>query len=126
MLFSFVMYKSSPSNINKYIEENSSSEKEYFTFDEVCELIQAKNKIAKEKEADEIFNYLAGNKQYLTKNRIIEEFKDKKIGMTEDEIKEMFNYIMHKDYQNDNNSNVTTPSNTITRDDFRNFYTFFK
>ena len=89
-------------------------------------MIQAKNKIAKEKEADEIFNYLAGNKQYLTKNRIIEEFKDKKIGMTEDEIKEMFNYIMHKDYQNDNNSNVTTPSNTITRDDFRNFYTFFK
>ena len=58
LLFSFVMYKNSAEEINKYIENQTKIDQEEFDFDEVCEMVNLKLKASKEKEADEVFNYI--------------------------------------------------------------------
>ena len=65
LLFSFVMYKSSSGDINQFIEEQTSPDKEFFTFDEVCKLVNFKIKVAKDKEADE-----QGDESYKPGNRV--------------------------------------------------------
>ena len=42
ILFSFVMYKGSSSEINEFIETKTLKEKEYYTFDDVCDLVKEK------------------------------------------------------------------------------------
>ena len=58
ILFSFIMYKNSAGDINKYIDENTNPEQEEYTFEDVCELINSKIQESKIREADEIFNYI--------------------------------------------------------------------
>ena len=62
LLFSFCMYKNSASDINEYIETETDPDKEEFDFDIVCLLVNQKLKSAKNKDADEIFNYMITNK----------------------------------------------------------------
>ena len=44
LLFSFVMYKNSASDINNYIEEQINPEQEEFSFNEVCDFVNLKLK----------------------------------------------------------------------------------
>ena len=98
ILFSFVMYKSSSSEINQFIEEITSMDQDEFTFQEVCQLVFYKNKAAKAKEAEEVYDYfLQGNKDNrhkLTEKDIQNEFKNYGVGATEDEIKEMIGFML--------------------------------
>ena len=130
MLFSFVMYKSPPSEINDYIEEQTSPEQELFTFEEVCKLVQYKIKAAKEKEAEELFNYLTSNKQELTKDKIKKAFDDNQIGLTEEEIKEMIQFMVEKEpdiesYENEETTKADEKL-TVNKDSFKAFYTDIK
>ena len=58
ILFSFVMYKFSASDINDFIETRTLKEKELYTFDDVCDLVKEKLLESKERDADELFNYI--------------------------------------------------------------------
>ncbi|MCQ2821491.1 MAG: hypothetical protein MJ252_29895 [archaeon] len=95
MLFSFVMYKTSPNEINEYIERQTAPDQELFSYEEVCRLVQIKFKKAKEKEADEIFSYLSSNKSELTKAKIKKAFEDNGVQMNEEEIKEMMQFMIN-------------------------------
>ena len=62
LLFSFILYKSGSGEINQFIEEQTSEDQEFFTYDEVCRMINFKLRSAKEKESDELFGFIASNK----------------------------------------------------------------
>ena len=67
ILFSFVMYKYSASEINEFIESRTLKEKEFYSFDDVCDLVKEKLLESKERESDELFNYIV-NKNRLSEN----------------------------------------------------------
>lgn len=122
MLFSFVMYKQSSGEINRFIEEETSPSQEFFTFDEVCSLVKYKLRAAKEKESDEIFNYFnvgkSENCNKLTEHDIEKAFANYEIDMKPEEIKEMMRF-MNGDFEGkDKDSSVK-----VTRAQFKKFYT---
>jgi uncharacterized protein YneF (UPF0154 family) len=97
ILFSMVMYKSSASDINQFIEEQTSPEKEWFNYDEVCKLVKLKHKFAKEKEAEEVYNFLCGNAHKLTEESIKAGFDAYGVGVSAEEIQEMMKYMIAPD-----------------------------
>ena len=97
ILFSMVMYKSSASDINQFIEEQTSPEKEWFNYDDVCKLVKLKHKFAKEKEAEEVFNFLGGNAHKLTEESIKAGFDAYGVGVSVEEIQEMMKYMIAPD-----------------------------
>lgn len=97
ILFSMVMYKSSASDINQFIEEQTSPEKEWFNYDEVCKLVKLKHKFAKEKEAEEVYNFLCGNAHKLTEESIKAGFDAYGVGVSVEEIQEMMKYMIAPD-----------------------------
>ena len=99
LLFSFIMYKSSPSEINEYIDSKETNGKELFTFDDVCDLITEKFEEAKESDADELYDYIVNNKNdssKITKKQISNAFQSCNIDLDEKEIDKMIDYIKHK------------------------------
>ena len=103
LLFSFVMYKNSAEEINKYIENQTKPEQEEFDFDEVCEMVNLKLKASKEKEADEVFNYICqkNDNHFLRENDFVRAFKNNEIDISLKEIKEMMKFIANHKNQND-------------------------
>jgi uncharacterized protein YneF (UPF0154 family) len=97
ILFSMVMYKSSASDINQFIEEQTSPEKEWFNYDDVCKLVKLKHKFAKEKEAEEVYNFLCGNAHKLTEESIKAGFDAYGVGVSVEEIQEMMKYMIAPD-----------------------------
>ena len=97
ILFSMVMYKSSASDINQFIEEQTSPEKEWFNYDDVCKLVKLKHKFAKEKEAEEVYNFLCGNSHKLTEENIKAGFDAYGVGVSKEEIQEMMKYMIAPD-----------------------------
>ena len=97
ILFSMVMYKSSASDINQFIEEQTSPEKEWFNYDDVCKLVKLKHKFAKEKEAEEVYNFLCGNAHKLTEESIKAGFDAYGVGVSVEEIQEMMKYMVAPD-----------------------------
>jgi hypothetical protein len=95
MLFSFVMYKNSATDINQYIEEQYGPDKEEFDFDEVCDLVNSKLKASKVNEADEIFTYITGksDSNYLKKSDLKKAFATYNIEVSPKELDEMMKYI---------------------------------
>ena len=75
ILFSFVMYKFSASDINSFIE-NVMGDKELFSFEDVCDLVNMRLQDAKEREAEELFNNLENKNENakLKKGDLIEAF----------------------------------------------------
>ena len=135
LLFSFIMYKSSPSDINEYIDSKESNGKELYSFDDVCDLINEKLEEAKEKDADELYDYIVNNKNdnsKINKKQIKNAFDSCNIDLDEKEIDKMIDYIKHekkngegenlekeeKDKTNDGNKE----NNYITREEFKEFY----
>ena len=99
LLFSFVMYKYSAYDINKYIETKTTPNQEIFTFDEVCYLINEKLKEARERESDELFNYIAKNKGESGKmsNKDLEKiYKNYELGVDVKELDKMIEYMIKK------------------------------
>lgn len=119
MLFSFIMYKSSSSDINQFIEEQTSEDQEFFTFEEVCRLVNYKLKNAKDKEADEIFSYMASgkNENYLTESEITKAFQGFEIDASEKEIKEMMKFIVGEEKEGSNEKIK------VSKEQFKKFYT---
>ena len=98
LLFSFIMYKYSASDINQFIESRTLKEKELYSFDDVCDLIKEKLIESKERDSDELFNYIVNNKEKnkMTKKQLVEAFKGNDIDVDEKEFDKMLDYMMRK------------------------------
>ena len=102
ILFSFVMYKSSSSEINEFIASKTASDKEYYSFDDVCDLVKEKLSDSKSRESDELFDYIVNNKNNkseinrMTKKQLMNAFEENEIHIDPNEIDEMLEY-MNKD-----------------------------
>ena len=143
LIFSFVMYKYSANEINKYIESKMNPDQEVFTFDETCFLINEKLKEARERESDELFNYIAKNKgesSKVTRNDLDKIFHNYDLGIEEEELDKMIDYMIKKNdnenedlYVEENEDNYDTidkkkearnkNSKFVTRNQFKKFYT---
>ena len=133
ILFSFVMYKGSSSEINEFIETKTLKEKEYYTFDDVCDLVKEKLTEAKSKESDELFDYIVSNKNNknesntMTKKQLINAFEENEIHIEPYEIDEMLEY-MNKDEgaeveENEDDEDMKEKKfNDVGRFEFKKFY----
>ena len=135
LLFSFIMYKSSSSDINEYIDSRESNGKEFYSFDEVCDLINGKFEEAKEKDADELYDYIVNNKNdsnKMSKKQIKSAFESCNIDLDDKEIDKMIYFIKHKkkngeeeneeNEEKENASSGNKENNYITRGEFKEFY----
>ena len=141
LLFSFIMYKYSAYDINKYIESKTSPNQEIFTFDEVCYLINEKLKEARERESEELFNYIAKNKgesSKITKNDLVKIFENYELGVGDEELDKMIDYMNKKNDNEHDEFNVEENEEEedeqkkkdeklkpkfVTRSQFKKFYT---
>ena len=134
LLFSFIMYKSSPSDINEFIDSKISNEKELFSFDDVCDLIQEKYEEAKENDADELYDYIVNNKSddsKINKKQISNAFKSVNIDLDDKEIDKMIDFIKHKKKNGEEEkeeekiqkkTSEVAENNYISRNEFKDFY----
>ena len=123
LLFSFIMFKSSAGEINKYIEDTISPSQELFDLDELYLLIKLKLKEAKEKEADELIYAINGNEtsEIVKESDFLKILQKHKIDMNEKDVKEMFQY-MNDDINEEINNNTNKKESTITIEKLKNFY----
>ncbi len=123
LLFSFIMFKSSAGEINKYIEDTISPSQELFDLDELYLLIKLKLKEAKEKEADELIYAINGNEtsEIVKESDFLKILQKHKIDMNEKDVKEMFQY-MNDDINEEINNNTNKKESTITTEKLKNFY----
>ena len=123
LLFSFIMFKSSAGEINKYIEDTISPSQELFDLDELYLLIKLKLKEAKEKEADELIYAINGNEtsEIVKESDFFKILQKHKIDMNEKDVKEMFQY-MNDDINEEINNNTNKKESTITTEKLKNFY----
>ena len=101
ILFSFIMYKYSASDINEFIESRTLKEKELYNFDDVCDLVKEKLNESKERDSDELFNYIVNSKEKnkMTKKQLVEAFKGNDIDVDEKEIDKMLDYMRRKNLE---------------------------
>ena len=152
LLFSFVMYKYSAKDINEYIDEQLEQmgmepDKENFTFDEVCALINKKLEHARERESDELFDYISSKKnqrEKITKKELENIFSNYKLGVEEEDLDKMLNYMVNNDETEPNDELLMEENeddeddelnnkiketkkkkkiNSVTREQFKKFYT---
>ena len=123
LLFSFIMFKCSAGEINKYIEDTISPSQELFDLDELYLLIKLKLKEAKEKEADELIYAINGNEtsEIVKESDFLKALQKHKIDMNEKDVKEMFQY-MNDDINEEINNNTNKKESTITTEKLKNFY----
>ena len=128
ILFSFVMYKFSASDINSFIE-NVMGDKELFSFEDVCDLVNMRLQDAKEREAEELFNNLENKNENakLKKGDLIEAFHNNGIEVEEKEVDQMMQYMEKMDEkeneeeenQEEKKTNKNAGEKHITRDQFK-------
>ncbi len=132
ILFSFVMYKYSASDINEFIESKTLKEKELYTFDDVCDLIKEKMLETKERESDELFNYIVNNKKDKTeinkmnKKQLKNAFEENEIIVEDSELDKMIEYMQKKEMEEedeDENQNKDRKPDEIDRNAFKKFFT---
>jgi len=56
-LYSFVLYKSSPKDINEFITELFGKQND-FSYDDLCKCVYHKIKLAREKESDDLCTFI--------------------------------------------------------------------
>ena len=135
ILFSFIMYKYSASDINDFIESRTLKEKELYNFDDVCDLIKEKLAESKERDSDELFNYIVNNKNEnskMTKKQLKDAFDSNHIDVDEKEIDKMIEYMKRKQVEenemgldgeeNEEEKKKATLSKDISRSQFKQFY----
>ena len=120
LLFSFIMFKSSAGEINKYIEDTISPTQEFFDLEELNLLIQLKLKEAKMREANELLYAINGNEnsEIVKESDFMKALQKHKIDMNEKDIKEMFQYING----DENLSKSNKKENFVSTEKFKNFY----
>ena len=149
LVFSFVMYKYSAKEINEYIEEQMkdlgmSDDQENFTFEELCAIISPRLEEAKERESDELFNYISSKKNYvnkISKKELENIFSNYKLGIEQEDLNKMINYMVSTDEVGQNNELLSEENeedeeenkieenkkkkkiNSVTREQFKKFYT---
>ena len=125
LLFSFIMFRSSAGEINRYIEETISPNQEFFDFDEFSLLIKLKLKEAKLKEANELLYAINGNEtsEMVKESDFLKLLQKHKIDMNENDVKEMFQFINGDEGDNKNSGKK---EGIISSENFRNFYFDFK
>ena len=135
ILFSFVMYKNTPSEINEFIASKTLNDKEYYTFDDVCDLVREKLKESKQRESDELFNYIVNNKNNksdnnrVNKKQLMNAFEENEIHIDESDIDKMLEY-MNKDEnaeeeeneEEEDNEAKNKTYNDVGRYEFKKFY----
>ena len=134
ILFSFVMYKGSSSEINEFIESKTLKDKEYYTFDDVCDLVKEKLAEAKSKESDELFDYIVSNKNNknelntMTKKQLINAFEENELHIEPNEIDEMLEYMNKEEgagaeeNEEDEENMKGRKYNDVGRFEFKKFY----
>ena len=149
LIFSFVMYKYSAKEINEYIEDQMKElgmpeEQENFTFDELCTIISDRLEDARERESDELFNYIASKKNHvdkITKRELENIFDTYKLGVDKEDLEKMMNYMANNDETEQNEELLMEENeedeeenkieeikkkkkiNSVTREQFKKFYT---
>ena len=149
LIFSFVMYKYSAKDINEYIEDQMKElgmpeDQENFTFDELCTIISDRLEEARERESDELFNYIASKKTYvdkITKRELENIFDNYKLGVDKEDLEKMMNYMANSDETEQNEELLVEENeedeeenkieeikkkkkiNSVTREQFKKFYT---
>ena len=124
LLFSFIMYKSSPSDINDYIDSKESNGKELYSFEDVCDLINDRLEEAKESDADELYDYIVNNKNdssKISKKQISNAFSSCNIDVDDKEIDRMIDYIKHRK-KGEDGENKGKENNYVDRGEFKEFY----
>ena len=113
ILFSFVWYKSSARNINEFISEIFPS-KDEFTFENLVKLVNKRIKLSKEKEAEDLFNYINGGKvtSIINETDLYNAFEVNQIEISEREIHEMIGFM-----QGDSGDTLQA-----TKEEFKKFY----
>ncbi len=152
LIFSFVMYKYSAKDINEYIDNQIiqmgiQEDKENFTFDEVCALINKRLEVARERESDELFDYIASKKNQrdkITKKELENIFNNYKLDVEQEDLDKMMNYMVNNDETEPNDELLFEENeedeedelnnkikenkkkkkiNSVTREQFKKFYT---
>ena len=151
LIFSFIMYKYSAKEINEYIEDEMKelgipADQENFTFDELCAIISDRLEEARENESDELFNYISSKKNYvdkITKRELENIYDNYKLGVDREDLEKMMNYMVSNDETESNNDELLLEDNeedeeenkiqenikkkkkinSVTRDQFKRFYT---
>ena len=133
ILFSFVMYKSSSSEINEFIASKTESDKEYYSFDDVCDLVKEKLSDSKSRESDELFDYIVNNKNnksennIMTKKQLMNAFEENEIHLEQSEIDEMLEYMNKNEIDEENNEDEENKKNKkfndVGRYEFKQFFT---
>ena len=149
LIFSFVMYKYSAKDINEYIEDQMKElgmpeDQENFTFDELCTIISDRLEEARERESDELFNYIASKKNHvdkITKRELENIFDTYKLGVDKEDLEKMMNYMANNDETEQNEELLMEENeedeeenkieeikkkkkiNSVTREQFKKFYT---
>ena len=134
ILFSFVMYKYSSSEINEFIETKTLKDKEFYTFDDVCDLVKEKLTESKSRESDELFDYIVSNKNNkneinrMTKKQLMNAFEENEMHIEPNEIEEMLEY-MNKDEateeeenEEDEENHKNNKFNDVGRAEFKKFF----
>ena len=119
LLFSFIMFESNAGDINKYIEDKISPTQQFFDLDDVYDLVKEKLKEAKNKEANELLNFINDNAEFVKESDLSKAFQKHKIDISDKEIKEIFWYMNDKN----ENSSPDKKELIVTNEKFRNFYT---
>ena len=121
LLFSFIMFKSSAGEINRYIEEKISPTQEFFNLEELNFLIESKLKEAKMKEANELIYAINGNEnsEIIRESDFMKTLQKHKIDMDEKDVKEMFQYINGDENLN---SSSNKKERIVSTEKLKNFY----
>lgn len=93
LLFNFAMYKSSPNEINDYINEVFPRQDE-FSYDDFLRLVTLKYSYLKEKEFEDTWNLFSSSKHgQSNKEELVKCFVDGGIDVNEKEVEEMVWFI---------------------------------
>ena len=134
ILFSFVMYKYSSSEINEFIETKTLKDKEFYTFDDVCDLVKEKLTESKSRESDELFDYIVSNKNNkneinrMTKKQLMNAFEENEIHIEPNEIEEMLEYMnkdeatQEEENEEDEENHKNNKFNDVGRAEFKKFF----
>lgn len=117
LLFNFAMYKSSPSDINEFINEHYPKQDE-FSFDELKNLVFIKYALIKEREAEDTWCLLTSSKQSTaSKHDLSKAFHSVGIEMNDKEVSELVEFIR----EHNEDSYDKMDSDIFTKEDFKSF-----